>query len=159
LETPLGKKDLVAKTVQSNLSQMGAQCELVMNNIVTASLEDLSPEEQQKFKAVQEYMNVQFLVGVKKDRSGKVARLKEFEVPVIKLNDNNIEVIATVSKKPLPKTLPMKSTVESDELLALYIARLEHLKDLEKDRSLGFNNNEISSLIDFLSHVVGVCPI
>jgi hypothetical protein len=88
-----------------------------------------------------------------------VARLKEFEVPVIKLNDNNIEVIATVSKKPLPKTLPMKSTVESDELLALYIARLEHLKDLEKDRSLGFNNNEISSLIDFLSHVVGVCPI
>jgi hypothetical protein len=100
LETPLGKKDLVAKTVQSNLSQMGAQCELVMNNIVTASLEDLSPEEQQKFKAVQEYMNVQFLVGVKKDRSGKVARLKEFELPAIRLNDNNIEVIPEDQERP-----------------------------------------------------------
>jgi hypothetical protein len=39
----------------------------------------------------------------------------------------------------------MKSTVESDELLASYIARLERLEDLEKDRALGFNNNETNS--------------
>jgi hypothetical protein len=45
LATPLGKKDQVAKTVQSNRSQMGARCDLYMNNIVTASLEDLPPEE------------------------------------------------------------------------------------------------------------------
>jgi hypothetical protein len=45
-------------------------------------------------------MQVQFLAGVKKDRSGKVARLKEFELPTIRLNDNNVEVIPTVSKKP-----------------------------------------------------------
>jgi hypothetical protein len=56
LATLLGKKDQVAKTVQSDLSQMGAQCELDMNNIVTVSLDDLSLEEQQKFKALQEYM-------------------------------------------------------------------------------------------------------
>jgi hypothetical protein len=54
--TLLGTKDHVAKTVQSDLSQMGARCELDMNNIVTAPLEDLSPEEQQKFKVLQEYM-------------------------------------------------------------------------------------------------------
>jgi hypothetical protein len=42
LATPLGKKDQVAKTVQSDLSQMGARCELNMNKIVTVSLEDLS---------------------------------------------------------------------------------------------------------------------
>jgi hypothetical protein len=36
----------------------------------------------------------------------------------------------------------MKATVESDELLASYIARLE---DLEKDRSVGCNNNETNS--------------
>jgi hypothetical protein len=58
LATPLGKKDRVAKTIQSNLSQMGAQCDLDMNNIVTASLEDLPPEEQQKYKVLQEYMHV-----------------------------------------------------------------------------------------------------
>jgi hypothetical protein len=45
LATLLWKKDQVAKTVQSDLSQMGARCELAMNNIVNASLEDLSPEE------------------------------------------------------------------------------------------------------------------
>jgi hypothetical protein len=140
-----GKKDQVAKTIQSDLSQMGARCELDMNNIVTASLEDLSLEEQHKFKALQEYMQVQFLAGVKKDRSGKVARLKEFELPAIRLKDNNIEVIPTVSKKPPPETTPTKSTVGSDELLASYIAHLERLEDLEKDRALGFNNNDANS--------------
>jgi hypothetical protein len=145
LATPLGKKDQVAKTFQSNLSQMGALCDLDMKNIVTASLEDLSPEEQQKFKALQEYMQVQFLAGVKKDRSGKVARLKEFELPAIRLNDSNIEVIPTVIKKPPPDTTPTKSTVGIDELLASYIARLERLEDLEKDRALGFNNNDANS--------------
>jgi hypothetical protein len=146
LATPLGKKDRVAKTIQSNLSQMGAQCDLDMNNIVTASLEDLPPEEQQKYKALQEYMHVQFLTDIKKDRSGNVERLKEFELPATRLNDSNIEVIPTVSKKPPLDTIPMKSTVGSDELLASYVARLEWLEDLEKDRALGFHNNDANSM-------------
>jgi hypothetical protein len=62
-------------------------------------------------------MQVQFLTGVKKDRPDKVARLKEFELSGIRLNDSNIEVIPTVSKKPTPETTPTKSTVGSDELL------------------------------------------
>jgi hypothetical protein len=32
--------------------------------------------------------------------ASKVARLKEFELLAIKLNDNNVEVISTVGKKP-----------------------------------------------------------
>jgi hypothetical protein len=90
-------------------------------------------------------MQVQFLADVKKDRSDKVARLKEFELLAIRLNDSNIEVIPTVSKKPPPETTPTKSTVGSDELLTSYIARLERLEDLEKDRALGFNNNDANS--------------
>jgi hypothetical protein len=82
-------------------------------------------------------MQVQFLAGVKKDRSSKVGRLKEFELSAIKLNDNNVEVIPTVSIKTPTKPSPMNSTVESDELLASDIALLEHLEDLEKNRSLG----------------------
>jgi hypothetical protein len=74
-----------------------------------------------------------------------VARLKEFELSAIRLNDNNIEVTSTVSKKPPPETAPTKSTVGSDELLVSYIARLELLEDLEKDRALGFNNNDANS--------------
>jgi hypothetical protein len=74
-----------------------------------------------------------------------VARLKEFELAAIRLNDNNIEVISTLSKKPPPETTPTKSIADSDELLASYIARLERLEDLEKDRALGFNNNDANS--------------
>jgi hypothetical protein len=58
-----------------------------------------------------------------------MARLKEFELSVIKLNDNNVEVIPTVS----------------DELISSYIAHLKRLEDLEKDRSLDYNNNETNS--------------
>jgi hypothetical protein len=64
LVTPLGKKDQVAKTFQSDLSQMGARCDLDLNNIVTASLQYLPPEEQQKYKALQEYMHVQVLADI-----------------------------------------------------------------------------------------------
>jgi hypothetical protein len=46
-------------------------------------------------------MQVQFLVGVNNDRSGKVARLKEFELHAIMLNHNKIELIPIVSKPPL----------------------------------------------------------
>jgi hypothetical protein len=35
--------------------------------------------------------------------------------------------------------------VGSDELLASYIAHLERLEDLEEDRALGFNNNDVNS--------------
>jgi hypothetical protein len=71
-----------------------------MENIITTSMEDLFPEEQQKLQVLQEYMKVQFLACVKEDRSGKVARLKESELPTIKLKDNKIELITTISKPP-----------------------------------------------------------
>jgi hypothetical protein len=44
--------------------------------------------------------------------------------------------------------------VESDELLASYIARLERLEDLEKDRALGFNNNETILLKQILGGLI-----
>jgi hypothetical protein len=144
LATPLGKKDLVSKTTLCSPSQMGSRCELDMNNIVTASMEDLTMYEEQKYHALQEYMKVQFLVGVKNDHHGKVARLEEFELLAIRLNDNKVEIVPTVSKPP-PTSSSQKSLVDSDEFLASYIAHLEYLEDLEKDRNIAYNNNETSS--------------
>lgn len=97
----LGKKDLVLTTIQSNPRQMGSPCDLDMENIITTLLKDLTQEEQQKFQALEEYMKVQFQAGVKKCHYGKVARLKEFEPSTIKLNDNNVGVITTISQPPL----------------------------------------------------------
>jgi hypothetical protein len=68
-----------------------------------------------------------------------VERLKEFERPVIKLNDKT-GVIPTVIKPP-PASYAHKSAVDSDGLLASYIAHLERLEDLVKDRNTAYNNN------------------
>ena len=74
--------------------------------------------------------------------------MKEFELPAIKLNDNKVEVINVVNKSlPNPVT-PQKSTVGSNELLASYIAHLERLEDLENDRTIAFNDNNVSSSND-----------
>jgi hypothetical protein len=70
-------------------------------------------------------MKLQFLARIKKNHHGKVARLKEFELSAIKLSDK-VEVIPTVSKPP-PTSSAQKSTVDSGELLASYIARLKCL--------------------------------
>jgi hypothetical protein len=53
-------------------------------------------------------------------------------LPTIKLNDNKIEVVPIVSKPPPTSSSPMKCMVEGDRVLSSYIARLEHLEDLEK---------------------------
>jgi hypothetical protein len=74
----------------------------------------------------------------------RVARLKDFELSAIKLNNNKVEVITSISKTP-PTSTAQKSTVGSDELLASYIDRLERSEDLEKDKNIAFNNNETSS--------------
>ena len=71
-----------------------------------------------------------------------MARLKEFELPAIKLNDKTVEVLPTVSK-PSPES--PKSTMESDGLLASCISRLERLEDLENNRSVAFDSNEYNS--------------
>jgi hypothetical protein len=61
----------------------------------------------------QEYIKQQFLSGARKDHSGKVMMTQDFELPAIKVNNDKIEVITTVSK---PQTdLSTKLTEISDK--------------------------------------------
>jgi hypothetical protein len=77
------------------------------------NIEDLSEEDQRKYIELQEYIKQQFLSGARKDRSGKVTMTQDFELPAIKVNNDKIEVITTVSK---PETdLSMKLTEISDK--------------------------------------------
>jgi hypothetical protein len=77
------------------------------------NIEDLSKEDQRKYTELQEYIKQQFLSGARKDRSGKVTMTQDFELPAIKVNNDKIEVITTVSK---PETdLSTKLTELSDK--------------------------------------------
>jgi len=46
LATPLGTKDLVFTTISENAGKMGSTMEIDKDNIIVASVEDLSEEEQ-----------------------------------------------------------------------------------------------------------------
>jgi hypothetical protein len=111
------------------------------------NIENLSEEDQRKYTKLQEYIKQQFLSGARKDRSGKVTIIQDFELPAIKVNNDKIEVIITVSK---PETdLSMKLTEISDKFerafsnqhsqVARIIARLEKVEG--KSSSLNFPND------------------
>jgi hypothetical protein len=120
--------------------------------LIMVNIEDLSEEDQRKYTELQEYIKQQFLSGARKDRSGKVTMTQDFELPAIKVNNDKIEVITTVSK---PETdLSTKLTELSDKFervfsnqhsqVAKMIARLEKVEG--KSSSFNFPNDSIPQL-------------
>jgi hypothetical protein len=119
---------------------------------IMVNIEDLSEEDQKKYTELQEYIKQQFLSDARKDRSGKVTMTQDFELPEIKVNNDKIEVITTVSK---PETdLSTKLTELSDKFervfsnqhsqVAKMIARLEKVEG--KSSSFNFPNDSIPQL-------------
>jgi hypothetical protein len=119
---------------------------------ITVNIEDLSEEDQRKYIKLQEYIKQEFLSGARKDRLGKVMMTQDFELPAIKVNNDKIEVITTVSK---PETdLSMKITEISHKFehafsnqhspVAKMIARLEKIEG--KSSSFNFPNDSIPQL-------------
>jgi hypothetical protein len=116
------------------------------------NIEDLSEEDQRKYTELQEYIKQQFLSGARKDRSGKVTMTQDFELPAIKVNNDKIEVITTVSKSETD--LSTKLTEISDKFerafsnqhsqVARIIARLEKVEG--KSSSLNFYNDYIPQI-------------
>ena len=74
--------------------------EVSKDNIITATMEELSEDERKAYLAHEEYIKAQFLKGFKKDRSGFVKRVEEFVTPSFKLNKDKVEEIPTVSDSP-----------------------------------------------------------
>jgi hypothetical protein len=116
------------------------------------NIEELSEEDQRKYTELQEYIKQQVLSGARKDRSGKVTTTQDFEPPAIKVNNDKIEVITTVSK---PETdLSMKITEISDKFEHAFsnqhsqvvnmIACLEKIEG--KSSSLDFPNDSFPQI-------------
>jgi hypothetical protein len=69
----------------------------VLSKVIMVNIEELSEEDQRKYTKLQEYIKHQFLSSAKKDRSSMVTMTQESELS-IKVNNDNIEVITTISK-------------------------------------------------------------
>ncbi|XP_022685314.1 (-)-germacrene D synthase-like [Setaria italica] len=78
---------------------MGSTTDIDKDNIIAASMEDLSEEEQWNIIALQEYVKNYCLLGVKKDRKGKTTRMQYFEMPAIKMKDHMIEEVCDRSEE------------------------------------------------------------
>ena len=74
--------------------------EIDKDNIITATLEELTEEERKAYLLVEEHVKDQFLKGFKKDRGGLVKRVEEFVLPSLKLNKDKIEEIPNVNLSP-----------------------------------------------------------
>ena len=68
--------------------------EIDKDNIITATMEELTEEERKAYLLVEEHVKAQFLKGFKKDRGGLV------KTATLKLSKDKIEEISNVSLSP-----------------------------------------------------------
>jgi len=71
--------------------------EIDKENIITATMEELTEEERKAYLLVEVHVKAQFLKGFKKDRGGLVKRVEEFVLPSLKLSKDKVEEISNVS--------------------------------------------------------------
>ncbi|XP_039780653.1 uncharacterized protein LOC120647911 [Panicum virgatum] len=72
---------------------MGTYGEIHNDNIIKATMEELTEEERKTYLIAEEHLKEQFLQGFKKERGGLVKRVGEFVMPSFKLNQDKVEVL------------------------------------------------------------------
>ena len=71
--------------------------EIDKENIIMATMEELTEEERKAYLLVEEHVKAQFLKGFNKDRGGLVKRMEEFVLPSLKLTKDKAEEMPDVS--------------------------------------------------------------
>src|SRR6185503_19159479 len=72
---------------------MGTHGEIHNDNIIKATMEELTEEERKAYLIAEEHLKEQFLQGFKKERGGLFKRVGEFVIPSFKLNQDKVEVL------------------------------------------------------------------
>ena len=106
--------------------------EINKDNIITATMEELTEEERKAYLLVEEHVKAQFLKGFKKDRGGLVKRVEEFVLPSLKLNQDKIEEIPNVSLSPSDMFDRMSSLMDQ-KIIAAQAATGDMLVKLSSD--------------------------
>ena len=68
---------------------MGTHGEIHNDNVIKATMEELTEDERQAYLISEEH----FLQGFKKERGGLFKRVGEFVMPSFKLNNDKVEVL------------------------------------------------------------------
>ena len=86
--------NLVVKTDLIQISKkMGSKAEISDDNVIKATMEELTEDERQAYLIVEEHLKEQFLQGFKKECGGLFKRVGEFVMPSFKLNKDKVEVL------------------------------------------------------------------
>jgi len=72
---------------------MGTHGEIHNDNVIKATMEELTEDEHRAYLIAEEHLKEQFLQGFKKERGGLFKRVGEFVMPSFKLNQDKVEVL------------------------------------------------------------------
>ena len=72
---------------------MGTHGEIHNDNVIKATMEELTEDECRAYLIAEEHLKEQFLQGFKKERGGLFKRVGEFMMPSFKLNQDKVEVL------------------------------------------------------------------
>ena len=72
---------------------MGTHGEIHNDNVIKATMEELTEDERRAYLIADEHLKEQFLQGFKKERGGLFMRVGEFVMPSFKLNQDKVEVL------------------------------------------------------------------
>jgi len=72
---------------------MGTHGEIHNDNVIMATMEELTEDERQAYLIAEEHLKEHFLQGFKKERGGLFKRVGEFVMPSFKLNKDKVEVL------------------------------------------------------------------
>ena len=112
---------------------MGTHGEIHNDNIIKATMEELTEEERKAYLIAEEHLKEQFLQGFKKERGGLVKRIGEFVMPSFKLNQDKVEVLPN----DLSELVKQFSLMVDSKISAAQVASGETLAGL---------NDEIAAL-------------
>jgi hypothetical protein len=88
--------------------------EIDKNNIIKATMEELTEDERRAYLVAEEHLREQFLQGFKKERGGLFKRVEEFVMPSFKLNDNKVTQAQLVRPAPMTgQTGPLRIGYQS----------------------------------------------
>jgi hypothetical protein len=128
---------------------MGSQCDIDKKNVIMVNIEELSEEDKRKYTELQEYIKQQFLSGAKKDRSGKVTLNQDFELPIIKLNKDKVEIIPNISQASPPDLVTQLSAITDrfecvfNDHSSLVASVVSHLEKIEGKCVINISNDGI----------------
>ena len=72
---------------------MGTHGEIHNDNVIKATMEELTEDERKAYLIAEEHLREHFLQGFKKERGGLFKRVGEFVMPSFKLNQDKVEVL------------------------------------------------------------------